>query len=78
MYAGAKRAGHPAKGAGAGGWDSARFLELVLNDGRFPFRELVLPSRPHQGASRPLTQAIGRVAKSIERPDLYVIESNKL
>jgi|WetSurMetagenome_2_1015567.scaffolds.fasta_scaffold763086_2 hypothetical protein len=27
------------------GWDSARFLELVLNDGSFPFRELVLPTR---------------------------------
>lgn len=28
-----------------GGWDSARFLGLLLNDGGFPFRELVLPSR---------------------------------
>jgi hypothetical protein len=27
------------------GWDSARFLELVLNFGSFPFRELFLPSR---------------------------------
>jgi len=27
------------------GWDSARFLGLVLSFGSFPFRELVLPSR---------------------------------
>jgi len=27
------------------GWESARFLELVLNDSNFPFRELFLPSR---------------------------------
>jgi hypothetical protein len=27
------------------GWDSARFLEMVLSYGKFPFRELALPSR---------------------------------
>jgi hypothetical protein len=27
------------------GWESARFLSLVLSFGSFPFRELVLPSR---------------------------------
>jgi hypothetical protein len=27
------------------GWDSARFLEIVLNDGSFPFTSLVLASR---------------------------------
>jgi hypothetical protein len=31
------------------GWDSARFLELVRNDGSFPFRKLVFPSRTPQG-----------------------------
>lgn len=27
------------------GWESARFLELVLSYGSFPFCEFVLPSR---------------------------------
>ena len=27
------------------GWDSARFLEMVLSFGRFPFSSLFLPSR---------------------------------
>jgi hypothetical protein len=27
------------------GWDCARFLEVVLSFGRFPFPSLVLPSR---------------------------------
>jgi hypothetical protein len=31
------------------GWDSARFLELVLNFGSFPFPVLFLPSRTPQG-----------------------------
>ena len=26
-------------------WESARFLEIVMSYGSFPFRELVLPSR---------------------------------
>jgi hypothetical protein len=43
--AGAEPAGHPATNAGVGGWDSARFLELVLSYGSFPFSSLVLPSR---------------------------------
>jgi hypothetical protein len=31
------------------GWDSARFLELFLNDCSFPFRELVLPAAGNAG-----------------------------
>jgi hypothetical protein len=27
------------------GWDSARFLDIFLNFGSFPFSSLVLPSR---------------------------------
>jgi hypothetical protein len=36
------------------GWDSARFLELFLNFGSFPFSSLVLPTKP-------LTLAVGRI-----------------
>jgi hypothetical protein len=29
----------------AGGWDLARFMELFLNFGSFPFHSLFLPNR---------------------------------
>ena len=61
------------------GWDSARFLELVLNDGGFPLRELVLPIRPHQDASRrypyPPQGAFGRVLRE-RRPLGHVVTVN--
>ncbi len=40
--------GRPTKRA-PDGWESARFWKLVLNDGSFPFRELVLPAAGNAG-----------------------------
>ena len=52
-------------------WDSPRFIGSFLASGLYWSQAESHPT--HQR----VTPAVGRLAKSIERQDLYVIESNK-